>query len=268
MREPDGTLGAPVQPPVRVGHGDVRPGTGEVPVTVVIPAYNEARRLTSTVPALLHDRRWPAHAELLLVDDGSHDATAAIGHELLRDVPGARLLQLPWHAGKGSAVGLGVAAARGRKVVFMDADLATDLDALPDMLTALDHADVVVGTRVHPEAVVSGRTPARELLHRAFRMQVRRLTGVRSSDPQCGFKGFRTDAAKVLFHLARTDGFGFDVEILMLAQRLGLHVAELPVSWRAMDGSKVRVLPDAARMSVEVMRARMRHLGKRAEGLA
>jgi glycosyltransferase involved in cell wall biosynthesis len=196
--------------------------------------------------------------ELIVVDDGSTDRTVEVAEEHLEGVPLTRVLRLPWHAGKGAAVRLGVAAAHGDRIVFMDADLATDLDALPVLIDALDHAHVVVGTRAAAGAVVSGRTPARHLLHRAFSMHAR-LAGVQVSDPQCGFKGFRTDAAKLLFHLATIDGFGFDVEILLLARKLGLSVSEVPVRWQAIQGSKVKVLRDPAAMVIDVARARLRH---------
>ena len=255
----------------RLLHGDPRT-TGPRPfcdrlsprcaVTVIIPAYNEEARLPVTLPRLLADGRWPAACELLVVDDGSPDRTVQVARELLDEVPNARVLQLPWHAGKGAAVRLGVASAHGPKVIFMDADLATDLSALPDVIGALDHADVVVGSRAHPEALVTGRSAMRELLHEGFRSQARQLSGISTSDPQCGFKGFRTDAGKVLFHLARTDGFAFDVEILMLAERLGMRLAEVPVSWHAVEGSKVRVVRHSVTMLVEILRARMRHGGK------
>ena len=255
----------------RLLHGDPRT-TGPRPfgdrlsprcaVTVIIPAYNEEARLPVTLPRLLADGRWPAACELLVVDDGSPDRTVQVARELLDEVPNARVLQLPWHAGKGAAVRLGVASAHGPKVIFMDADLATDLSALPDLIDALDRADVAVGSRAHPEALVTGRSAMRELLHEGFRSQARQLSGISTSDPQCGFKGFRTDAGKVLFHLARTDGFAFDVEILDVgraprhARRRG---AGLVACRRRQQGSCRPPQRDDAR---EILRARMRHGGK------
>jgi glycosyltransferase involved in cell wall biosynthesis len=243
------------------------PAVERPPVSIVVPAYSEEERLARTLPRMLSDPNWPADCELIVVDDGSPDGTAKVAEARLAGVPGARVLRLPWHAGKGAAVRLGVAAARGRKVVFMDADLATDLGSLPELLETLDHAEVVVGSRRLRGSIVTGRSPARGLLHNLFSRQARKLAGIGATDPQCGFKGFTHDAAEVLFHFSRTDGFGFDVEVLLLANRLGLRVMELPVRWHAIEGSKVHVLRDPALMLLEVVRARARHLDKPATSL-
>jgi glycosyltransferase involved in cell wall biosynthesis len=232
---------------------------GHPEVSVVVPASNEARRLGPSLDTLAADpslRR--RRTEVIVVDDGSHDTTAVVAVEHLVDLPRGRLLRLPWHLGKGAAVRFGVASARGDVVVFMDADLATDLAALPRLFDELERADVVVGSRRAPGAVVEGVTYARALMHDAFSSQASRMhLGV--SDPQCGFKGFSAQAAATLFPLSRVDGFGFDIEILLLARRLGLRVVEVPVHWHAVAGSKVRPLLDPLTMTVDVMRTRLRH---------
>lgn len=230
-------------------------------ISVVVPAYNEAGRLRQTLPRLLsHGHLRPGKvAELIVVDDGSGDETADVAQHHLHDLEHARVLRLPWHAGKGAAVRLGVSAARGETILFMDADLATDLQVVPKVLESLADTDVVVGSRATPGAVVRGRSALRAALHHAFSRHARRFTGVKVSDPQCGLKAFRADVAKILFHLARTDGFGFDVEILLLADKLGFSVKEVPVDWTAIDGSKVRVVRDPAAMALDVTKARLRH---------
>lgn len=230
-------------------------------VSVIVPAYNEANRLTSSLPRMLDNRhlRPSSTTELIVVDDGSHDETASVARRHLPDIEQARVLQLPWHAGKGAAVRLGVSAARGHSILFMDADLATNLAVVPKALDLLAHTDVVVGSRSTPGAVVRGRSARRSMMHRSFSRQARRLTGIKVSDPQCGLKAFHADVAKILFHLARTDGFGFDVEILLLAAKLGFSVKEVPVDWTAVDGSKVRAMRDPAAMALDITWARVRH---------
>jgi glycosyltransferase involved in cell wall biosynthesis len=228
-------------------------------LTIVIPAFNEALRLPQTLDRLRDDPEVRAHdVEIVVVDDGSTDETALLAQVKLADAPGARVIRLPWHCGKGAAVRLGVAAAHGEAVLFMDADLATDLSALGPLLDGLRRAEVVVGSRVHEDSRVIGRSPVRTAMNRTFSAQAQRLTGVGVGDPQCGFKGFRFDAAAVLFQMARLDGYYFDVEVLLLARRLQYRIEEIPVVWRAMEGSKLRPWRDSIVMALGTV-----HLGWR-----
>jgi glycosyltransferase involved in cell wall biosynthesis len=231
-------------------------------VSIVVPAYNEEQRLQRTLPQLGQRYRLGADVELIVVDDGSADRTADVARHHLRRLPRGRLLRLPWHSGKGAAVRSGVAAAQGDAIVFMDADLATDLSALPRLLLALRGADVAIGSRSAPGAVVTGRSPARTMLHRGFGVHARRVVGISASDPQCGFKGFRNEAAKLLFAMSRLNGFGFDVEILLLADKLGYRIVEIPVRWHAVEGSHVRAR-DPMAMLLELVRMRLLYLGKK-----
>jgi glycosyltransferase involved in cell wall biosynthesis len=232
-------------------------------VSLILPAYNEEARLGGSCSALrqlLAGQGWTKEdLEVIIVDDGSTDHTAETAQSAVRSYPRMRLLQLPWHAGKGAAVRLGVGAAQGDAIVFMDADLATDLRCLPEGLRALRDADVVIGSRAAPGAVVTGRSWIRTLLHRVFGSNARRLTGVPASDPQCGFKLFRSEAAKTLFPISRVDGFGFDVEILLLARKVGYRVKEMPVHWHAVEGSHVHVLRDPLIMLRDLLRVRLRY---------
>jgi glycosyltransferase involved in cell wall biosynthesis len=218
----------------------------------VVPAYNEARRLETSLLPLIEFVR-DAEAELILVDDGSDDATSSVAAAHLAGVPQAKLVRLALNSGKGAAVRAGVARARGRAIVFMDADLATDLNDVPTLVEALDHADVAIGSRVVPGATVEGASGARVRMGRTFNRLTRMVTGLTLRDTQCGFKAFRAPAAQLLFHLAVVDGFAFDVEILALARRIGYRVAEVPVHWHAVEGSRVDVLRDPARMMRDVV---------------
>jgi len=219
-------------------------------LSVVVPAYNEAGRLGASLPRLV-DRL--TGAELIVVDDGSTDDTADLAKQLLQDMPAARVLGRP-HAGKGAAVRAGVLDATRDVVVFMDADLATDLNDLEPLLTALDHADIAIGSRRTVGAEVRDGERSRAAIAWTGNAIVRGLTPLRMRDTQCGFKAFARPTAQLLFGMARTDGFGFDVEILTIAHRLGLRVAEVPVSWTAVEGSHVRPVADSLGTMAEVAR--------------
>jgi dolichyl-phosphate beta-glucosyltransferase len=222
--------------------------------TVIVPAYNEEHRLGATVAQILDlaDDR----TEVIFVDDGSADRTLAVLDEATADHPYARVLASPSNRGKGAAVRLGVASARGRALVFMDADLATDLSALDPLVGALDRHHVAIGSRALEGTVVTGAPAKRTRMGHSFNRLVRLATGVPFADTQCGFKGFQAAIGKLLFALGRVDGFAFDVELLSLAAQLGLDVVEVPVDWHYVDGSHVRPVADALRMSLDVVRAR------------
>jgi glycosyltransferase involved in cell wall biosynthesis len=227
-------------------------------VSIVLPAYNEEERLRTTLPRLVRALRDLPDAEVIVVDDGSDDATWEVACSLLGSVPRARVVRLPRNLGKGAAVRYGVSVADGDSIVFMDADLASDVNYLPALVRGLEEHDIVVGSRRLQGSVVEGRSEIRGLMNKLFAGQVRALTGVRAGDPQCGFKAFRAPVAKLLFSVSKLDGFAFDVEILMLSQRLGYSVREIPVRWEAVAGSKVRLVRDSVRMFRDVFSIRMR----------
>ncbi|HMC68687.1 MAG TPA: dolichyl-phosphate beta-glucosyltransferase [Mycobacteriales bacterium] len=221
-------------------------------LSVVVPAYNEARRLETSLPALV-DLASDAGAELIVVDDGSDDRTADVAAEYTAKLRGAKVVRLPLNSGKGAAVRAGVAHARGRSIVFMDADLATELTDLPSLVEALDTADIAIGSRVLSESTVDGATTARARMGRTFNRVARLVTGLDLRDTQCGFKAFRAPVAQLLFHLGVVDGFAFDVEILALAHRIGYRIAEVPVHWHGVADSRVDVVRDPARMVRDVL---------------
>lgn len=232
------------------------------PLSIILPAYNEEARLPVSLPTLLDflkDRG--GDVEVLLVDDGSSDNTIAVAKDLLSGVPRTGVLRLGRHLGKGAAVRTGVAHATGHQIVFMDADMATDLSHLDPLLAKLDHAQVAIGSRGAPGAVTNGVTPSSDAAHRAFNQLARNATGLGIMDFQCGFKAFRAPSAKLLFHLLHERGYAFDVELLALADRIGYDITELPVHWKAVRGSHVRIVVDSAAMAWQVTR-----IGRRARG--
>ena len=229
--------------------------------SVVIPAFNEARRLPSyldDVVSFFEGRGEPY--EVIVVDDGSTDDTPALVEARVRELASVRLLRLPVNAGKGAAVRAGMLAARGVYRLFTDADGATPIAEVKRLEPALlAGADVVIGSRVLVDPSVSvAALPHRVAAGRVFNWLVARL-GLRSvADSQCGFKVFSAAAAERLFVGLRTRGFGFDVELLLSAQAAGYRVVEVPVNWADQPGSKVGVLRHGPGMFWQIVTARLR----------
>jgi glycosyltransferase involved in cell wall biosynthesis len=234
-------------------------------LSIVIPAFNEAPRLPESLPRLAASLAFPHDTEVIVVDDGSDDDTPAVALSGLRCFPRSRVLRLPRRQGKGAAVRLGVSAAHGQSIVFMDADASPDPRDMIRVLGGLERADVAIGSRAAPGALVTA-SRTRAIMGRNFNSIVRAVTGIPSRDTQCGFKAFRAPAAKLLFHLGRVDGFAFDVELLVLARQLGYRVVEVPVRWHAAEGSHVRAHHPLS-MVVDVVRTQLRSTGRRSSGL-
>jgi dolichyl-phosphate beta-glucosyltransferase len=229
--------------------------------SVVIPAYNEARRLPrylDEVVTFFEGRGAPW--EVLVVDDGSTDGTLGRVMATAGSHPDVRALRQPRNTGKGAAVRRGMLEARGAFRLFADADGATPIGELKRLEPALAAgADVVIGSRALADRSVSVATrPHRVAAGRLFNWTVARLGLKGIADSQCGFKAFTAAAARQLFARLRTDGFGFDVELLLLAQAAGYRVVEVAVNWADQPGSKVGVARTGPRMLGEILRARLR----------
>ncbi len=228
------------------------------PLSIVIPAYNEAARLPGTLRALA-ERFAHTSTEVVVVDDGSLDPTAEVARAASTDDFPITVIRLPENRGKGAAVRAGVAATTGDAVLYMDADLATDLGALDGFIARLADADVVVGSRAVPGARVHNTTALRTVMGRTFNGMVRLIARLEVHDSQCGFKAYRGDVARLLFGLSEVDGFAFDPEVLVMARILGYRVVEVPVDWTAVDGSSVRPLRDSLRTGIALLRIVVRH---------
>lgn len=228
-------------------------------LSIVIPAYNEETRIEPTVREIVSYCRSRERAfELILVDDGSQDATSSVGLLLSDEFPEIKLIRLAANHGKGYAVRTGVLNAIGRAVLFADADGATPIDEIERLEAALTlGADVAIGSRAFQGEGVKVRAKLyRHIIGRTFHLLVEWLADAGVKDTQCGFKLFRFTVAQDLFSRMRMNGFSFDVEVLIMARRRGYRVAEVPVNWTHQAGSKVRLTRDSLQMAADLFRIR------------
>jgi dolichyl-phosphate beta-glucosyltransferase len=226
-------------------------------LSVVIPAFNEERRLPPTLlEAITYlDQRGTAY-ELIVVDDGSNDRTPQMVQALQRFKPEVRLIRVGKNRGKGAAVRSGMLSARGKLRLFADADGSTpfaELDRLERALSA--GADIAIGSRAKRAEDTRVQTRwYRKFLGQSFNRIVNALIVPGIKDTQCGFKLFNARAADIVFAQQRSDGFSFDVEILYIAQKVGLKIAEIPINWENVPGSKVNLVVDATKMFCDIFR--------------
>ena len=211
-------------------------------ISIIIPAFNEEKRLPSTLKTVkeyLARSPWE-FSEIVVVDDGSRDGTAAVA-----EAAGARVLRNPGNRGKGYTVRHGMLEARGEWALFTDADLSSPIDELEKLWKAVqqDGARGAIGSRALDRHLIGVHQPAfREIMGRVFNLVMRVVTGLHFSDTQCGFKLFETGAAQEIFRRQLLDGFGFDVEVLFIAKRLGFRTLEVPVRWNDVAGTKVSMI--------------------------
>ncbi len=226
----------------------------------MIPAYNEARRIGPTldrIDAFLRKRE--IGAEILVVDDGSTDATVAL--VAAHTARGLALLRQGTNRGKGAAVRRGVMESRGRRVLLCDADLSTPIEELEPLARRLDDgADLAIGSRGLDDSAVRRHQPLyRELMGKTFN-RIIRLLGIRGvRDTQCGFKLLDGEVARRLFANLETEGFAFDVELIWLARRAGCRIDEVGVEWWNSPGSRVDPIVDSFAMIRDVALMRWRH---------
>lgn len=231
-----------------------------IALSVIIPAYNEAERIGKTLDSVnSYLQNLPYAYEIIVVDDGSKDTTAAVVREHAIHIPNIKLLQFKKNRGKGWAVREGMLYGNGRYRLFMDADGSTDIAHWEHARAALeDGADVVIGSRHVPGAKIEvPQAPHREVLGQVFRMMVRMVFGMPIFDTQNGFKAFGAEAAERIFRRQSVSGWAFDVEILSIARRLDYAVREIPISW--IDDRRSRMTMRAMpKMLTDLLRIRMR----------
>lgn len=216
-------------------------------LSVVIPVYNEEKRLAPSLDEVLSFlKTFGRPAEVVVVDDGSKDKTADLVRARAKTDPMLRLVQLPANRGKGAAVRAGMLDAKGEIRLFRDADSSTGMDHLARFIEEFEKgADVVIGSRRVAGAKFVRRQPLpRELLGRGFTMMCRALLVWQVKDFTCGFKAFRDRAAVEVFSRQLVDRWSFDAEIMYLSHALRLKIAQVPVTWKDDEGTKVRLARD------------------------
>jgi dolichyl-phosphate beta-glucosyltransferase len=233
-------------------------------LSIVIPAYNESERLEPSLDRVLaFVGRQRRDIEVIVVNDGSSDRTADIVRTYAQRSGGiVRLLENPGNRGKGYSVRNGTLHAGGVIILFTDADLSSPIEEATKLIDAIEQgADVAIGSRwARSELQTQRQSLARQVLGRVFNLMLRILLRLDFKDTQCGFKAFRRAAARSLFPLQRIEGWGFDPEILFLAQKLGFKVAEVPVLWGHDDRTRINPLVDGARMVSEMLLIRWNSL--------
>lgn len=237
------------------------PPADAITLSIVIPAFNEERRLAATLEALRdHLGRQPWDWEIRVVDDGSRDDTARIADAVAEREPRVVVQREP-HRGKGGAVKAGLMAARGMYRFICDADLSMPIAELGRFLPPIATGfDVAIGSREGVAARRVGEPAFRHLMGRLFNRVVQWLTLPGIEDSQCGFKMFTASAVASIFPLVTVDGWAFDVEVLTIARAHRLRVIEVPIEWHYREESRLSMLRDGARMLGELVRIRMRAL--------
>jgi glycosyltransferase involved in cell wall biosynthesis len=235
-------------------------------LSIVIPAYNESARIEETLARVMEcveQQGWDA--EVLVVDDGSKDATPAIVHSWMQRYPQLHLIQNAGNRGKGYSVRNGLLQAAGEIVMFTDADLSAPMEEAERLLQAIaEGADVAIGSRWLERARQTIHQPLyRRFFGRCFNAVTRIVMGLPFKDTQCGFKAFRRSAAQVIFRLQRIERWGFDPEILFIARKLGYTIREVPVTWGHDERSRMSYLKDGMKMLEEMAVIRTNSLAGR-----
>jgi glycosyltransferase involved in cell wall biosynthesis len=236
--------------------------------SLILPAYNESERLTTSLPKVLDyvaQRR--LNAEIIVVNDGSKDDTADIVRKFAAVHPEVRLLENPGNRGKGYSVRNGMLHARGDVMLFSDTDLSSPISEADKLFTALDGgADVAIGSRwLRRELQTEPQPLVRQLYGRAFNLCLRLVLGLNFRDTQCGFKAFTRQAAHTIFARQHVERWGFDPEILFVAKKFKLKTVEVPVEWAHDHRSKINPLRDGMRMGSEVLQVRWNEIQGRYE---
>jgi glycosyltransferase involved in cell wall biosynthesis len=242
--------------------------------SIVIPAYNESARIPATLRSILsyvREKGWTA--EIIVVNDGSRDTTAAVVSEIARSAPEIRLIENPGNHGKGYSVRNGMLQALGEVVMFTDSDLSAPIEEAELLFAAIAQgADIAIGSRWLEKGRQTHRQPLyRQFFGRCFNAVTRAVMGLKFADTQCGFKAFTRAAAQTIFQLQTIEGWGFDPEILFIAVKRGYHVVEVPVSWAHDERSRMSYLKDGLKMLRDIATIRWNALrgryGKKVDGV-
>ena len=237
----------------------------EIYLSVVIPAYNEEKRLGRTLRKIskyLLEKDYPY--EIIVVDDGSTDGTPELVREIAQEVPCIRLLENSGNRGKGYSVRKGVLSSRGQLIIFSDADLSTPIEELDKLKVWIETGhNIAIGSRALPESEILLPQPwYRQCMGKVFNRLVRFLAVLEIKDTQCGFKLFMGGVARSLFKKQTIDGFGFDAEVLYMAKKSGYRVREVPVRWINSSDSRVNIFKDPFLMLKDLIIMRKNYLIK------
>lgn len=224
--------------------------------SIVIPAFNESARIPATLQSVVscvRERGW--NAEVIVVNDGSRDSTAALVRDFARTAPEVRLLENPGNRGKGYSVRSGILQALGEIVMFTDSDLSAPIEEAERLFEAIaEGADIAIGSRWLEKNRQTHRQPLyRRFFGRCFNAVTRAVMGLPFADTQCGFKAFTRAAAQTVFQLQTIERWGFDPEILFIARKRGFRVVEVPVSWAHDERTRMSYLKDGMKMLEEVV---------------
>ena len=229
-------------------------------LSIVIPAYNEASRITQTLDAIRqYLEQNGIDAEVIVVNDGSVDSTAEVVSVRSTNWPCLRLINNPGNQGKGYSVKNGALHSRGKVVLFTDADLSAPIAELPKLVEPIlkGEWDLTFGSRAVDRSLIGvHQSLFREYSGRIFNVFVQLITGLPFSDTQCGFKSFHREKSLPVFERQTINRFGFDPEILYIARKWGLRIREIPVRWNHVEGTTVRFLKDSVRMFLDLARIR------------
>ncbi len=227
--------------------------------SIILPAYNESERIGATLEKIsAHATEQGWNAEIIVVNDGSSDGTAAVVRGLAARCPGVQLIENPGNRGKGYSVRNGMLHASGKILLFSDADLSSPIAEADKLFAAITAgADVAIGSRWLNAELQTKRQPLyRQLFGRIFNLALRLGLGLQFKDTQCGFKAFNRRAAQTLFPWQQIERWGFDPELLYLARRFHLTVQEVPVEWAHREGTRLNPFRDGLHMLIDIFRIR------------
>jgi glycosyltransferase involved in cell wall biosynthesis len=231
-------------------------------LSIIIPSYNEELRLPATLEQIAaYLSTYGRETEVLVVDDGSSDGTAAVAESFRSRIPTLRVVSNGVNRGKGYSVRHGMQEARGRIALFTDADLSAPIEEAGKLIDALETSDVAIGSRAMDRSLISvHESPFREFAGIIFNKIVRIILWLPFVDTQCGFKVFRRERCRILFEQQTIERFGFDPELLYLARHHGLRAVEIPVRWGHSPATKVSMLHDSIQMFIDVFTIRWNSL--------
>ncbi len=237
-------------------------GSAVPDLSIIIPSYNEELRLPATLERIAaYLSTYAREAEVLVVDDGSQDGTAAVAESYRGKILTLRVISNGVNRGKGYSVRHGMQEARGRIALFTDADLSAPIEEASKLIDGLETNDLAIGSRAMDRSLITvHESPFREFAGIIFNKIVRSILWLPFVDTQCGFKAFRREHCGIIFEQQTIEGFGFDPELLYLARRHGLRAVEIPVRWGHSPATKVSMLHDSMQMFMDIFTIRWNSL--------